>query len=190
MISALVGIGGGLGIVLAGPITENLNYHWLFWLPLLAIVPATIVTMVMVPESPIRTPAGSTCPAACCWPGGWWRCWWPSARGRAGAGARPRRSACSRWRVVLAVAWVVVEQRMRRAAGRHADAAAAAVWTTNLSATLIGFGMFASFVLIPQFVRRRRRGYGFGASVTEAGLFLLPATVVMLWPGRWPARCR
>ena len=40
MISALVGIGGGLGIVLAGPITENLNYHWLFWLPLLAIVPA------------------------------------------------------------------------------------------------------------------------------------------------------
>ena len=23
----------GLGIVLAGPITENLNYHWLFWIP-------------------------------------------------------------------------------------------------------------------------------------------------------------
>ena len=56
MISALVGIGGGLGIVLAGPIVEHLNYHWLFWLPLLAIVPATIVTMVMVPESPIRSP--------------------------------------------------------------------------------------------------------------------------------------
>ena len=56
MISALVGIGGGLGIVLAGPITEHLNYHWLFWLPLLAIVPAAIVTMVVIPESPIRNP--------------------------------------------------------------------------------------------------------------------------------------
>ena len=56
MISALVGIGGGLGIVLAGPIVEHLNYHWLFWLPLPAIVPAAIITMVMIPESPIRTP--------------------------------------------------------------------------------------------------------------------------------------
>ena len=27
-------IGGGLGIVLAGPILENLSYHWLFWIPL------------------------------------------------------------------------------------------------------------------------------------------------------------
>ncbi len=56
MISALVGIGGGLGIILAGPIVQNLNYHWLFWLPLLAIVPAAIVTMWMIPESPIRSP--------------------------------------------------------------------------------------------------------------------------------------
>ena len=58
------------------------------------------------------------------------------------------------------------------------------VWTTNLSATLIGFGMFASFVLIPQFVETpTSTSYGFGASVTEAGLFLLPATVAMLLAG-------
>ena len=44
------------------------------------------------------------------------------------------------------------------------------VWATNLSATLIGFGMFASFVLIPQFVEMpKSTGYGFGSSVTEAG---------------------
>ena len=56
MISALVGIGGGLGIVLSGPIVQHLNYHWLFWLPLAAIVPVAVITMVMIPESPIRTP--------------------------------------------------------------------------------------------------------------------------------------
>ena len=56
MISALVGIGGGLGIVLSGPIVQRLDYHWLFWLPLAAIVPVAIVTMVMIPESPIRIP--------------------------------------------------------------------------------------------------------------------------------------
>ena len=29
----------------------------------------------------------------------------------------------------------------------------------------------------------RSRGFGFGASVTEAGLFLLPSTIVMLFAG-------
>ena len=27
-------MGGGVGIVLAGPIVAHLNYHWLFWIPL------------------------------------------------------------------------------------------------------------------------------------------------------------
>ena len=55
------------------------------------------------------------------------------------------------------------------------------VWTTNTVAALLGFGMYSSFILIPDFVETPERvGYGFGASVTAAGLFLLPATVAML----------
>src|SRR5213079_2407196 len=50
MISALVGIGGGLGIVLAGPITDALSYHWLFWLPLALVVIATVMTVMFIPE--------------------------------------------------------------------------------------------------------------------------------------------
>ena len=41
--------------------------------------------------------------------------------------------------------------------------------------------MFTSFILIPQFTETpSAAGYGFGASVTGAGLFLLPSTVAML----------
>jgi MFS family permease len=59
-----------------------------------------------------------------------------------------------------------------------------AVLTTNLTALLVGFGMFGSFILIPQFVQvPERAGFGFGASVTEAGLFLLPSAAVMLVAG-------
>ncbi|MGH3073904.1 MAG: MFS transporter, partial [Gaiellales bacterium] len=58
------------------------------------------------------------------------------------------------------------------------------VWTTNLAALVIGFGMFASFILVPQFVQLpESTGFGFGASVTEAGLFMVPATVGMLVVG-------
>src|SRR5947207_7543897 len=56
MISAILGIGGGLGIVLAGPIVEHLSYHWLFWFPLIAVVVAMLGTLFFVPESPIKTP--------------------------------------------------------------------------------------------------------------------------------------
>src|SRR4249919_673889 len=56
LISGLLGVGAGLGIILAGPILEHLDYHWLFWIPLLAIVLTTIATIVIVPESPVRAP--------------------------------------------------------------------------------------------------------------------------------------
>src|SRR5436309_3350182 len=55
------------------------------------------------------------------------------------------------------------------------------VWTTNLAAFVFGFGMYSSFVLVPEFVELPpSTGFGFGASVTEAGLFMVPATLGML----------
>src|SRR3954466_7396876 len=56
LISAIMGIGGGLGIVLAGPIVEHLSYHWLFWFPLIAVVVAAVGIIAFVPESPVRAP--------------------------------------------------------------------------------------------------------------------------------------
>src|SRR3954447_1712031 len=56
LMSSLLGVGGALGVVMAGPIIQNLNYHWLFWLPLVAIVAATVMTHLFVPESPIKSP--------------------------------------------------------------------------------------------------------------------------------------
>src|SRR3954469_5664022 len=38
LMSAIMGIGGGAGIVLAGVISDNLGYHFLFWFPLVAIL--------------------------------------------------------------------------------------------------------------------------------------------------------
>ena len=35
ILAALTAVGGGLGIVLAGPIVNALDYHWLFWLPMI-----------------------------------------------------------------------------------------------------------------------------------------------------------
>ncbi len=37
IIAALAAAGAGLGIVLAGPIVDALDYHWLFWIPMIVL---------------------------------------------------------------------------------------------------------------------------------------------------------
>jgi len=181
LISGLLGIGGGLGIVLAGPILAHLDYHWLFWIPFVVISVTAIATMLIVPESPIRAPGTVN------WAGAvlltlWLVCllvsiseaprWgWLSARtiGLLVAAA------------VLAVVWIRVEARSRCPLVDMQMMRLRGVWTTNLAGFLIGFGMYSSFVLIPQFVQTpTSTGYGFGSSVTQAGLFLIPSTMMML----------
>jgi MFS family permease len=55
-LAPLTAVGGGLGIVLAGPIVNVLDYHWLFWLPMILTVAAAVAAVLFVPESPVRTP--------------------------------------------------------------------------------------------------------------------------------------
>jgi EmrB/QacA subfamily drug resistance transporter len=181
LISGLLGVGGGLGIILAGPILAHLDYHWLFWIPFGVIVLTVIATVLIIPESPLRAPGNVN------WAGAvllslWMICllvsiseapsWgWLSARtlGLLGAAA------------VLAIAWVRVETRSSSPLVDITMMRLRGVWTTNLAGFLLGFGMYSSFVLIPQFVQTPdASGYGFGSSVTEAGLFLVPTTIAMI----------
>jgi MFS family permease len=85
---------------------------------------------------------------------------------------------------VLVVVWARVEAQIRAPLIDTEMMRLRPVWTTNAAALVLGFGMLASFVLVPQFVELpRSTGFGFGASVTKAGLFLLPATIAMMLTG-------
>ena len=65
------------------------------------------------------------------------------------------------------------------------------VWTTNLAALAVGLSMFGSFILIPQFVQApAKAGYGFGASITVSGIYLLPWALLMLVAGPLCGRLR
>ena len=56
IISSILGIGTGVGIVLAGPIVVHLSYHWLFWMPLFMISPGHHRHLCVRPASPVAFP--------------------------------------------------------------------------------------------------------------------------------------
>ena len=63
------------------------------------------------------------------------------------------------------------------------------MWTTNLAAFLLGAGLYASFIVFPQFAQLpTSTGFGFGASVVVSGLYLLPSTLGMVVLGLAPGR--
>ena len=59
-----------------------------------------------------------------------------------------------------------------------------AVAATNFTGFLIGVAMFSSFLIMPQFAQApENSGYGFGFTVTQAGLLLMPTALAQLAAG-------
>ncbi|NHC14465.1 MFS transporter [Motilibacter deserti] len=184
VLAALTAVGGGLGIVLAGPIVDALDYHWLFWIPLAIVVLAAIATYALVPPSPVRTPGRiSVLPAALL--SAWLVCLLLAlSEGPAWGWASARVLGLLVAAVVLAAGWVAAEQRSAAPLIDLQMMRLPAVWTTNLVALLVGVGMYATFGFLPQFLQTpEEAGYGFGSSVTESGLILLPWSATMFAVG-------
>ncbi|MFI5429453.1 MFS transporter [Aeromicrobium sp. UC242_57] len=151
IISSLLAVGFGAGIVLAGPITSTLGYHWLFWLPFIVTAVAAVVSIIVVPESPVRTP-GRIAVLPVVLLSSWlvalllglsqapkWGWGSPGTIGAPG-GRRDRSHSLDLRRLRVDVP--LIDMKMMRLPG---------VWTTNLVALLVGTGMYASFGFIPQF---------------------------------------
>ncbi len=185
LVSSLLGIGGGAGVVLAGVVTQNLSYHWLFWCPLAIIVLTAFLTRRYIPESPVKTPAEINYRAAAL-----------MTLGISGVLLAITETSTWGWTsaktlgllalgTAVIAAWVREELRSREPLVDMRMMAIRGVWTTNTVAFLIGVGMYSSFVLLPELVQEpTSTGYGFGASVTTAGLFLLPTTIAIVVIGQ------
>jgi EmrB/QacA subfamily drug resistance transporter len=184
LISATFGIGGGLGLVLAGVIVDHLSVQWIFWFPVAVTSFAAWAVWRFVPESPVRVQAKidwagaallSLALASLLLGVSQGNAWGWSSTGILGLFAAA---------VIFGVAFVSFERRVAEPMVDMELMAQRAVWSTNLVAFAIGFAMFGSYVLIPQLVELPAvTGYGFAETTTVAGLLMLPSALVMLGAG-------
>ena len=192
LISAVFGIGGGFGIVMSGVIVDHTSWRWLFIIGAIAVAAAIVLVMKFVPESPIKTPSRVDVPGAVLLSLGLIALLVAITEGEAWGWASGRIVGLFAVAAAMLVLWGWVETRVAEPMVDMRMLAHRPVLLTNVCAMISGFAMFQTFVLIPNFVEmpnglpgdaQRLVDYGFNASVTEAGLFLLPSSIALLFAG-------
>jgi EmrB/QacA subfamily drug resistance transporter len=187
-ISATFGIGGGVGLVIAGLIVSALDASWLFWLGLMAL-PAAFAIWRYVPQEDTRPGAKVDWLGAALLSVALASLLYGLSKANEWGWGSPKVLALSLGGLVLAVLWGWFETRVDQPLVDMRVLRRRPVLMTNITAVLVGFSMFASFLLIPQLAQTNQKfGYGFSASVTGAGLLMLPSTLVMLVAGPWAGR--
>jgi EmrB/QacA subfamily drug resistance transporter len=178
MAAALLAVGGGVGLVIAGPLVDALSYHWLFWIPMAMTIIAAVAAAVWVPESPERTPGRINVATALLM-----SVWLVAllvgvSQGHHWGWSSGKVIGLFVIAAVMLPVWVIAEARSKEPLIDMQMMRIPTVWTVNLVALLFGMGMYATFAFLPQFLQTPEvAGYGFGASVSESGLLLLPQTV-------------
>lgn len=185
VVSGLFVGGGMVGMLSAGPVAEELSRYWMFALPTIAVIGATLLVHRLMPSD---QPGGSD-DAGIDWPGllllsGMLVTLMLVLALAPEAASQPL--VVGALVVLLAVfvtGWVSVE---RRAASPMIDLhmlARPAIWKACALTFVICLGTSMAVYLVPQLLDERGDGYGFSAGATEIGFFLLPGAVAATLAG-------
>src|SRR5690606_33417428 len=133
------------------------------------IVLATIAVVIWVPESPVKSPARIDWGGAALLGGALVALLVAVSEANSWGWGSPEIIGLFALAALLITTWIrfesrhpqpLVDMRMLRDRG---------VMTTNLTAMLTGFGMFGSFILLPQLAQlSETTGFGFGENVIGA----------------------
>ncbi|MER5409700.1 MFS transporter [Streptomyces sp. NPDC002769] len=182
LVSASMGIGGGLGLPIAAAVAQYANWRVLFWGA--AVMAAVVATLVwfLIPDIPagakgqrfdlpgaLGLGAGLVCLLLAVSKGADWG--WGSAT-TVGLFVAA---------VVVLLGWGVWELRTRDPLVDLRTTARPRVLLTNLASVFVGCAMYASMLVMPQLLQfPEATGYGLGQSMLAAGLWMAPGGIMMM----------
>ncbi len=182
LVSASMGIGGGLGLPLSAAVAEYADWRALFWgsAALTALVAALIWFLVPVPEHDAF--GGRFDPVGALGLGTVLVCLLlPVSKGADWGWDSPLTLGLLAVAAALLPVWGLWELRSADPLVDLRVTARPRVLLTNAASVLIGFAMYAQMLIIPQLMQLpAATGYGLGRSMLEMGLWLAPSGLTMM----------
>ena len=180
-ISATLGVGGALGLPLAAWLAQDFDWHALFWVSAVLAAAMAVLSVVVLPHrapvddsrldsvGAIGLTVGVVGVLGGISKGGDWGWTAPTTLGAILGG------------FAVLIAWGFYETRHPHPLVDLRTTARRPVLLTNIAALLIGFGMMAQSIVVPQLLQLpESTGYGLGQSILQAGLWMAPAGLMML----------
>lgn len=179
-LSAIMAVGSGLGTVIAGPASELVTWRGLFVLPIVLTLTAIVLTARGMKET-VKQPGIRLNGLAAVLLSSWLvTLLLPLSSGNTWGWTSPLTVGLLVLAALLLALWTVVELRSRNPLVDMRMMRLPAVWSTNLTALLTGAAMFGIWAFLPRLAETpAASGYGIGASVSAAGLIMLPMLVTM-----------
>ncbi|MEV5845403.1 MFS transporter [Streptomyces sp. NPDC051985] len=181
LVSAMLGVGGALGLPLAGLIAQYADYHWLFWICVIGGAIVLPAIWLLVPEPSRGAQGRFDIPGTVLLGAGILALLLPLSQGESWGWGSARTIGLFAVAVVLLVAFVLAELRIKSPLVDVRTTARPALLLTNIASLCVGFALFAAFIGTASYVQApKATGYGFGASVLVGGLCMLPSGLGML----------
>ncbi|QLD13253.1 MFS transporter [Microbacterium oleivorans] len=180
LMSATLGVGGAVGMPVSALITETSDWHVLFWMSAGLGVVVFVLVVLIVPPSVLRTPGRFDVVGAVGLAIGLTGALLAVSRGNEWGWTSPATLACGVGGIAVLLVWGWFELRITDPLLDLRVAARPAVLLTNLASVAIGFSLFASNVSYPQMLELPVSTGGFGLTLLQASLIIMPAGLVMM----------
>ncbi|MCX5208112.1 MFS transporter [Kitasatospora sp. NBC_00240] len=182
LVSASMGIGGGLGLPIAAAVAQYANWRVLFWGAAVLAMAVSALIWFLVPEVP-ATAKGQRfdLPGAIGLGVGLVSLLLAVSKGADWGWASATTIGLFATAVVVLLGWGVWEVRTKDPLVDLRTTARPRVLFTNLASVFVGFGMYASMLIVPQLLQfPAATGYGLGQSMLAAGLWMAPGGIMMM----------
>jgi MFS family permease len=181
LMSATMGIGSALGLPLSGLLMEFSGWHSVFWFGAIASAMLVVALLVLVEESPVRTPGRFDVPGALLLSAALVCLLVPISKGSTWGWGDPAVVSLIALAIALLAGWVPLELRVNQPMVDLRTSARRPVLATNAASVFAGIAMFVNMLVTVQILQQpSAAGPGFGLGVTAAGLAMVPAGLVMV----------
>ncbi|WP_151481913.1 MFS transporter [Streptomyces albicerus] len=182
LMSSSIGVGGGLALPAAALVAQHTNWHALFYGAAGLGVLSIVLTLLVVPESPMRAEGSFDLPGALGLSLGLVLFLLPITKGSDWGWTSGTTLGLFAGAVVALLLWGVYELRTAAPLVDLRTTARPAVLFTNLASIMVGVSFYVVSLVLPQLLQLpKATGYGLGQSMVVAGLLVAPLGLTMMF---------